>query len=141
VKCQPYLLKSDAIGLVLLATEIGLLIPVFISEEMPIVIWIVIYLVFAITAIYCWHSDKSPKTPGGWLEYAAGSVVPGGISFACDVWIGRIVHPNLPLLDAAKETIGPFGFGLTLIVFPGLTFISIAGIARAYFLSMKRAEA
>jgi hypothetical protein len=102
-----------------LATEIGLLIPVFISEEMPIVIWIVIYLVFAITTIYCWHSEKSPKTPGGWLEYAAGSVVPGGISFACDVWIGRLVHPNLPLFDAAKETGGPFGFGLTLIVSQG----------------------
>jgi hypothetical protein len=133
--------KSDAIGLVLLATEIGLLIPVFTSEEMPIVIWIVIYLVFAIAAIYCWPSENSPKTPGGWLEYAAGSVVPGGISFACDVWIGRLVHPNLPLLDAAKETGGPFGFGLTLIVFPGLTLYFHCRIARAYYLSMKRAEA
>lgn len=133
--------KSDAIGLVVLTAEIGLLIPVFTSEEIPIVIWIVIYVALAITAIYLWHSEKSPKTPSGWLGYAAGSVVLGGLFFVADVWVGRSGHPNLPLLDAATRAGGPFGFVSTLIVCPGLTFISIAGIARAYYLSKRSAEA
>jgi hypothetical protein len=123
--------KSDAIGLVVLATEIALLIPVFTPAEIPILIWILVYLVLGITAVYLWHSEKSPRTPVGWLGYAAGSFVLGGLFFAADVWVGRSGHPNLPLLDAATRAGGPFGFVSTLFVCPALTFISVAGVARA----------
>jgi hypothetical protein len=121
--------KSDAIALTVLALELALPIAVISPAEISFVLWIFIYLILAIAAIYCWRNEKSPKTPGGWLAYSIASVVFGIAFFACDIWIGGSGHPNLSLLDAAKEAVGPFGFGLTLIVCPGLTFISVAGIA------------
>ena len=97
----------------------------------PVVIWIVVAVGLGVGAYFVWRNEKSPKTPAGWLWFAIGSVVSGLVFFACDVLVGGSGHTNPSVLEAAKRAGGPFGFGLTLLVCPGLTFISIAGIAWA----------
>jgi phosphoglycerol transferase MdoB-like AlkP superfamily enzyme len=128
---------ADAIGLSVLAVEMVVAALVFYSPAAPALIWIVISIAFAIAAVLMWRSEKSPKSPSEWFLLAIGSVVLGCIFFVCDVWVGSSGNPNLSILDTARRAGGPFGFGLTLIVCPATTFISLAGMARAYY-EMKR---
>ena len=128
---------ADATGYFVLTAEVLLSALVLRGAGVPAVIWIVIAVTLGVGAHFVWRSEKFPKTAEGWLWSATGSVILGLVFFACDVLVGGSGHPSLPPWEAAKHPGGPFGFGLTLVVCPGLTFISIAGIARTGIASLE----
>jgi thiol:disulfide interchange protein len=130
----------DALGLVVLALEMFLTVRLARDHEILSWIWILVYVVLAIVGIYAWHDKKAPQTPAGWLLFAVGTVILGAVFFASDIGAGHSEHPNLPLVHAAKQVGSPLGFGPTLIVSPGLTIISIAGVVRAYYLGKRISE-
>jgi hypothetical protein len=128
---------ADATGYFVLTAEVLLSALVLRGAGVPAAFWIVIAVGLGVGAHFVWHSEKSAKTAEGWLWSAMGSVIVGLVFFACDVWVGGSGHASLSAWEAAKNAGGPFGFGLTLVVCPGLTFISIAGIARTGVASLE----
>jgi hypothetical protein len=127
---------ADATGYFVLTAEV-LLSALVLRAGVPAAIGIVIAVGLGVGAHFVWHSEKSAKTAEGWLWSAMGSVIVGLVFFACDVWVGGSGHASLSAWEAAKNAGGPFGFGLTLVVCPGLTFVSIAGIARTGVASLE----
>jgi hypothetical protein len=128
---------ADPTGYFVLTAEVLLSALVLRGAGVPAAIWIVIAAGLGVGAHFVWRSEKSAKTAEGWLWSAMGSVIVGLVFFACDVWVGGSRHASLSAWEAAKNAGGPFGFGLTLVVCPGLTFISIAGIARTGVASLE----
>lgn len=126
-------MMADAIGLLVLAGEMALILRFFPIAGTPYQVWIVTYLILAVITVFLWRSEKSPRSSRGWLQLVAGSFIFGTFFFGVDMLIGHFSRPNLPLFDAAKQAGGPFGFGATLLVCPGFTIIAIAGFARALY--------
>jgi hypothetical protein len=124
-------IAEDAVGLAVLAGEFAvakLLIP---SADMSLAAWLGLFSIVAMVALASWHSTKAPQKSLGWLQIIAASVVLGAISFAVDILIGHLDHPNLPLIEAGAEA--PFGFFLTLVFCPGMTVIAVAALVRSVF--------
>jgi uncharacterized membrane protein YkvI len=139
---QEYLLEvttrtivlADSIGLAALAGEIGLIGVAASSLEIPTWGWIVAYGILAVVALIVWHGKKWPKETREVLKAVFGSFLLGGAFFAIDLTLGHFLHPDLPLIQAAEHSGGPFGFGLTVLVCPVMTVVVLAGYFRAIFL-------
>lgn len=122
----------------ILADVVGLVVPGLVVA--PVLRWLTpetkilgglfIYGVFAVVAEVAWHSKKETpwlRRPSAWVVFAGASIVLGGLSFLCDALIAGG-------FKAAMSSGGPLGFGLTLIVCPGLTVVAVAGFARSFLL-------
>jgi hypothetical protein len=131
---------ADVVGLLVLAVETAIVVVVFSYRSNPVITFVIAFLVLAVTALYLWRSEKSPRAAKGWIFFALGSIVVGTLFFAVDIWSGHSAHPNLPLIDAGLHNDGFWGFGWTLIVCPGLTMIAIAGAARTLYLNVQKIQ-
>ena len=92
------------------------------------------FIVLASVALYMWHAEKITKQiskPSEWAATIAASVFLGALSFGCDMLIGVINYPALAPFRAATKAGGPFGFGLTVLLCPGLTIVAVAGFVQA----------
>jgi len=118
---------ADAIGLFVLAGLFVMTLLVTPAPSMPSLLWFFVYVVLAVTALYCWRNKKSPQTPSGWLILALGSVIIGAVYFAIDMILGRYQHPGVSGVEAATRVGGMFGFVMTIAICPGLTMIALSG--------------
>ena len=67
------------------------------------------------------------------LVVAVGEVILGALFLGADAVVGHIHHPELSLFDAAKQSGGPFGFAMTIMVVPAIAFIALAGAVRSFY--------
>jgi tryptophan-rich sensory protein len=117
---------GDIIGLIALAGLIGLVSLFVPASAVPPVMWVFIYLVWMMGALFIWHHRNAPEKPQTWLVLALCSGV------AASIWSGIA---NL----AASVAVGAHEPGLskvfdlivTSIFSPGLTFIAVTGWIRA----------
>ena len=121
---------SDAIGSAVLAVEATAL-----TLALHWSIWsgILVFLVLIFMGFLSWYSEKSPTAAKGWGKLALGSIVVGTLFFGCDIGIGMINNQGVSPLEAGAHAGSPFGFGLTLLVCPGITAVAVAGFVRAAY--------
>ncbi len=130
------LIGADVLGLTILALQVicGIrwLDP---NDGDRVVSGTLVYFVLTVAALAFWHHEKLAQRfsdPNQWLALAGGSILLGGFTFCADIFIGTVFHSGShSALDAASKAGGPFGFGLTLMICPGLTSVAIAGLVRS----------
>lgn len=128
------LLLADAIGVGALAGMIALTAFIM-GYRLSVYAFVGITFALAVIAVGMWHIDNSPYSQASNCLWAVVvSIVVGVIFFGVDAYLGHGKNPDLPLLQAAMETTGPLGFGLTLIICPVTTFIAMAGFVRTIVL-------
>jgi hypothetical protein len=123
-------LKADALGFLVLA-GLFFVISAFpvVRQNMDGVGWLLTYVIGVACAAFVWHHEKAPKTPRKWLMLALISLV-GALLFYGFSRLAAVVF-----FSTEPEASRFFDIGLTVLIAPGLTFISIAGAARAAFKS------
>jgi len=130
------LVASDALGLLVLAVLVALLVHWLVPDDgYRVVSGTLSYLVLAGMALSFWHHDKLSQRAleaSHWIRMAGASLLLGGLSLCFDILIGSVVHPgSASKIEAASRTIGPLGIGLTLLISPGLTVVALAGLVRS----------
>jgi hypothetical protein len=133
---SPARMLSDITGLVTLAILCGLCFALYPGIEEVRRDWTVytgVYAVLSVPAWWIWREDlDGTKIP--WPNIMLGSIGLGAAFFLCDIFIGRLTHSELSLLDAAFHAGGLVGFAVTLIVCPGGTSIALSGWFRSLLL-------
>lgn len=117
---------ADVIALTVLAalvTVMSLFVP---SSEVPGVLWVFIYVIWAACAYFIWHHRKAPESATRWLLLAILSVVGASLWFGMAALIAHLSFgSNEPGLSKTFDIL------VTLIIAPGLTFIALTGWVRA----------
>jgi hypothetical protein len=123
-------MKADLVGLVMLGVLVAvasLLVP---SSEIARPLWLFIFAVWGVCALFVWHHKLAPDQPRRWLLMAAGSIAGAALWFGFARLASRLafgVHePGLS---------GFFDAGIALMIAPGLAFIAIGGWVRALFVN------
>ena len=132
-------IMAEAIGLFVLAGLFVMTLLLAPVPSVPSLLWVFVYLVLAVTALYRWRNKKAPHTPSGWLILALASVIIGAVYFAIDMILGGYQHPGTGV-EAATRVGGMFGFVLTIAVCPGFTMIALSGFTRSLFQSRLEAR-
>ncbi len=92
--------------------------------------YLFVFAILSSSALYLWHSKDlqvfHARREALWIM-ATSTVVLGGVSFALDTLIAGG-------LSAATHLGTPLGFGLTLIICPGLTMVAVSSLARSFLL-------
>ena len=133
---------ADAIGLAALALLTVAMRLVVGTQDVSNLIWCFIYFFLAMVALFDWHAKSLgakrdsiwPETSIEYLRYALISVGAGAVSFVVDIVVGSINHPDLSTFGAATNAGGPFGFFVTILICPALTFVLLSGAVRQFFL-------
>ncbi len=102
--------------------------------NIPVWAWLIPYVILAGSAMLIWHGRARVESYLGWLWFILGSIGFGALFLSMDVFNGGLAHPGLPLFEAAHSVGGIFGYGLTLIVCPGMTMVGIASLLRLVWL-------
>lgn len=120
-------LKADALGFLVLAA-LTLLMCAFpvVRQNVEGVGWLLIILSGVPCAEFVWRHEKAPKTPRKWFLLALISLV------AAPFFYGGSRLIALCFFHAEPAASRDFDIVLTLMIAPGLTFISVAGGIRAY---------
>src|SRR5438046_9723820 len=129
-------IMAEAIGLFVLAGLFVMTLLLAPVPSVPSLLWVFVYLVLAVTALYCWRNKKAPHTPSGWLILALASVIIGAVYFAIDMILGGYQHPGTSGVEAATRVGGMFGFVLTIAVCPGFNMIALFGFSLSLWLSL-----
>ncbi|MEO8385684.1 MAG: hypothetical protein ABI583_10605 [Betaproteobacteria bacterium] len=90
------------------------------------------YCVLALTAHHFWHLKDAPVTPLQWLLLLCGIPIAGGVLFFFEALIGQLLNPAMGFVEGALHT-GAFGGALTAIATVGMSAVSLAGLARSFF--------
>ena len=130
----------DVIGLLLIGVQLYWVVRWLVPDDgsRPI-LGVLAYLVLAGLALYLWHKEPPVEhlsEPGEWAVAILGSVLAGGVSFGIDILVGLIINPQLTPIEAGTKAGSPFGFALTVMLCPGFTMLTIAGLLRAFLLQM-----
>lgn len=102
--------------------------------------FVAIYLPFALVALFVWHQKRAIHKEPKWPTFAVSSIVLGALFFIGDLAIGHYLDPELPVLTAAMQLRGPWGFETTLLICPGVTFLALSGWARSLLLRIIKRE-
>lgn len=129
---------ADFFGIVALACILAIIRLAVIFWNISYLAMLVIFSVFAIAALFLWHSERWPITINECLKLAAVTTAIGAGFFVIDLVLGSMFHPDLPPLEAATHAGGMFGFYFTLMICPGITVVALAGAVRA--LAAKRSK-
>jgi hypothetical protein len=133
----------DAVGLAAIAIQLFVLFRWVVPDDGLHLVWEILTFGFLATgAMYVWHSTKLAETisePSEWAATILLSFVLGAVSFGIDMIIGSINNPGLSAIEAGTKAGSPFGFPLTLLLCPGFTVISVAGLIRSLFLKSESA--
>jgi hypothetical protein len=122
---------ADVFGIIALGGMLVVGRMILMSWHLSNIGLVVVFLVFAISALFLWHSERWPTSTIGCLKLAAVTMIIGAGFFLIDIFFGSIFHPDLPPLQAATHAGGAFGFYFTLMICPGITVASLAGSVRA----------
>jgi len=77
-------MKSVLAGLASLGAFVAALAYLVPEEQLPLPMWLFVYLALAACAWFCWRHPKAPTSPKGWLEYVGGAVLCGAILTGID---------------------------------------------------------
>jgi len=130
---------ANAVGLIVLAGMVSVIAFFVPATQIPGPMWILVYVVLAVTALYTWHREALMNSTVGCLLLIAASLFFGALFLAADIIIGQIHHPDESWFGGAAKVGGPFGLPLTMLVFPGLFSVGLAGLARSVILERKAA--
>lgn len=120
-------MKADALGFFVLAA-LTLLMCAFpvVRQNVEGVGWLLMILFGVPCAEFVWRHEKAPKTPRKWFLLALISLAAAPSFYGgCSLIARGFFHAE----PAASRD---FDIVLTLMIAPGLTFISVAGGIRAY---------
>jgi hypothetical protein len=67
--------------------------------------WVFIFLILAVTAVFCWRHAEAPKTARGWAAYIGGAFLLGFILAVIDGIIYG-VHSGHVILDVSLSVLG-----------------------------------
>jgi len=130
---------ADVVGLALIALQFTVIFLWLVPDDgTRLPLGIVAYGMLGAVALSMWHGKETAKTLSNaydWGKVVLGSIVLGCLSFGVDVLVGSSTHPGVAPLKAGTQAGSPFGFGLTLILCPGLTMIAIASIVRSFLVT------
>jgi hypothetical protein len=124
---------ADLIAVMVLGVQYSLIILAvewYLGTKLPPEILIAVFLAYAVAGIAIWHKKKEWQDVATWGRIALGSVILSVVYVGVDSFLGY--------LDGAKPVFeggGLLGFPVTVVVCPFLVMISVAGLARALFLS------
>jgi hypothetical protein len=136
---------ADLIGLAALAVLTFILRLLVGAQDISNFFWCIIYFLLVMAGLFVWHQrsfspqpeSSWPESSGDYLNFALASVGIGAISFAADILIGSMNHPDLSLIQAGTHAGGPFGFIITLFICPAMTFVMLAGALRQFYVERK----
>jgi len=123
---------ADIAGLLSLALLSGLCFAVYPGLDAVRSHWMFCggaYVLLAIGGYRMWRNDVG-RTEMPWPQIVLISIGVGAASFVIDIAIGRLTHSDLPTFEGAAHVSGPMGFGLTLIMCPGVTCVGLSGWCR-----------
>ena len=127
---------ADFFGLTVLAALVALMSLYVPSSEVPGVLWVFIYMIWAAFAYFIWHHRRAPERAARWLILAALSVIGAALWFGMATLAAHLSFgSNEPGLSKV------FDMTVTLIIAPGLTFIALAGWVRALVVMRKSRSA
>ena len=115
----------DAIGLFVLMMLVAILAAFVSASEIPRLLWIPIYAAWAVGAIFVWRKVESEKNR--WLLIGLSSIGGAVLWYAATRAISRLIFGG-----AESELSKVIDLLIALILSPGLTFVAIAGWARAF---------
>jgi len=120
-------LKADALGFLVLAALVFVMsaFPV-VRQNMDGVGWLLICVVGVPCAEFVWRHEKAPKTPRKWFVLALISLVGAPLFYGFSRLAAVVFFRTEP--EASRF----FDIILTVMIAPGLTFISVAGAVRAF---------
>ncbi len=122
---------GDALGLAAIAIQVSVIFLWFVPDDgFRLLFGAIAYLVLAAGALYWWHGERVAakiSEPSEWALTIMVTVLGGAVSFGCDILVGLLDFSGLSPWKAATKVGSPFGFGLTLLICPGLTMLAIAG--------------
>jgi hypothetical protein len=127
-------LLADSAGFAVLAILYALCLAIYPgvrSVALDPIRFVALYLPFALIGFLVWHQEQASGKSPRWATVAISSIGLGSFFFLCNIAIGHYLDPELPLLTAAVELRGPWGIATTLLVCPGVTFLSVSGWARS----------
>ena len=123
---------ADAVGIAVIGIMCTVL-AVFVPAKLvnPGLIFFA-FLAVSVMCMYFWHHQGAPSGSGGWLWFAAISVVAGILSLGADYLIGLINGASGSIMEVASSH---GGIALTAGVCPVMTAIGLAGALRARVLN------
>jgi apolipoprotein N-acyltransferase len=123
-------LKADALGFIVLAA-LMFVVAAFpaIGASLSVIESLFIFGITALCAAFVWRHEKAPKTTGRWLMLALITLVGAPLFYG----FSRLVA--VAFFRTEPEASRFFDIILTVIIAPGLTFISLAGAVRSLLLS------
>ena len=123
---------ADAVGLIVLAGLTAVCAVFVPSSEVPKALFFFAFFVLALIGLYFWHNEKWPQNPLVLLLIVVLVTVIGTINLGVDALIGHNQSHPFALLKAVTST----GDGvLTIIAYPSLIFVGLAGIVRSIYLN------
>ncbi len=131
---------GDVIGAATLAALTGLIAAfVFKFTGGTLVgVFLALYAVLAVPGYLYWvQMEKGQKSPQ-WLLQSVLSVGVGALSFTIDATAGYLLHASKSILENAAST--GIMFGITLLVCPGYTAVTLAGWTRSLVIRIGAAE-
>jgi hypothetical protein len=123
-------LKSDLVGLAVLAMLAFLVAVAKPGSQTPAEMWPFIYCGWAALAVFSWRHSHAPRTAAKWCLYALFSILIAAL------WYGLSLLWRGALEGGEPSMSKTFDLVLLLIVSPGFTCIAIAGAVRA--MAMRR---
>ncbi|MGA2028587.1 MAG: hypothetical protein ABSG87_00725 [Verrucomicrobiota bacterium] len=116
---------ADAIGLIVLAGLIALCAAIIPSSEVTPLCFFFAYLALAVVGLFVWHNGNFPERPWAWLLLVFFAALIGIINWGIDILIG-----------ATQSADGI----LTIIIFPAMIFVALAGAARSFYINRRRGQ-
>lgn len=126
---------ATAVGLIVLAALVAGFAALVPDEQLRRPMWVFIYAAVAAGALFCWTHNDAPRSPNGWLFWAAVSVPAAALLFAVDGAVGWVFNPNQTFLEAATST---GWFLLNFGICPLGTSIALSGWVRSLLLEKGR---
>lgn len=121
---------ADMIGLIALAALVGLVSFFVPGSDVPLMMWMFVYIMWGVCALFIWHRRRAPTKPQTWLVLALCSVV------GAPIWYGVAALAAFMFFDGSELGLSKtFDLIMTLIFAPGLTFIALTGWIRALTLA------
>lgn len=121
---------ADMIGLIALAALVGIVSLFVPGSDVPLMMWMFIYMMWVVCALFVWHHRSAPSKPRTWLVLALCSVV------GAPIWYGVAALTALIFFNGSEPGLSKsFDLIMTLIFAPGLTFIALTGWIRALTLA------
>jgi carbon starvation protein CstA len=137
VSSRPNQRLADAIGLAAVALQTATVVHWLVTDDgYRLLIGFPGFFALSACALWMWHDEKTAEKLSNSNEWAAAvvsSVLMGAVSFAIDVMVGSWNNPGTSVFQAAAKASGPFGIALTILICPGLTIVTIAGLVRSVF--------